>query len=529
MNREEIYRRVRAQSGRWDLIVVGGGATGAGIAIDAATRGYEVLLLEQSDFGKGTSSRSTKLVHGGVRYLEQGNLSLVMEALKERGILLQNAPHLVRNLGFVVPTYEWWESPFYGLGLKLYNVLAGKYGFGPSRILNKDETLELLPAIETEGLRGGVIYYDGQFDDSRLLINLIQTASDHGAAPLNYVEVTGLEKNTDGLVDGVHARDVLTEEAFEFRGKVVINATGAFSDLLRRQADPSVQPMMALSQGVHLVFDGSFLAADHAIMVPHTSDGRVMFAIPWHGHVLVGTTDTPIQAPSLEPVAFDQEIEFILKTASLYFSKKPSPDDVLSVFTGIRPLVRSGDASNTASLSRDHTIRIDPSGLVTICGGKWTTYRRMAEDCVNQAATLAGLPEKHCVTEHLNIHGFHNNSDRFGHRSVYGSDAPAVEELARSRPDLATPLHPALPYTGAEVVWAARNELAVTVEDVLARRTRALFLNSKAALEMARRAAELMAAELGHNAAWSTRQIEAFEETAANYQLTQTLRPQVRD
>ena len=291
------------------MIVVGGGATGVGVAIDGATRGYEVLLLEQSDFGKGTSSRSTKLVHGGVRYLEQGNLSLVMEALKERGLLLQNAPHLVRNLGFVVPNYEWWEAPFYGIGLKLYNLLAGKYGFGASRILSREEVLEKLPTIKTEGLRGGVIYFDGQFDDARLLINLVATASEQGATLLNYAQVTELTKDGEGFVDGVRFRDTETGEACEARAKVVVNATGPFTDELRRQADPTAQPLVATSQGIHLVFDHSFLAGESAIMVPHTSDGRVMFAIPWHGHTLVGTTDTPVPEVTLEPVALEQEIE----------------------------------------------------------------------------------------------------------------------------------------------------------------------------------------------------------------------------
>ncbi|HMC62287.1 MAG TPA: glycerol-3-phosphate dehydrogenase/oxidase, partial [Candidatus Solibacter sp.] len=429
MNRSEIYRRLRAHAGSWDMIVAGGGATGVGVAIDAASRGYDVLLLEQSDFGKGTSSRSTKLVHGGVRYLEQGNLSLVMEALKERGLLLQNAPHLVRNLGFVVPNYDWWEAPFYGIGLKLYNLLAGKYGFGASRILSKEETLELLPTIRTEGLRGGVIYFDGQFDDARLLINLVATAYEQGAVLFNYVEVTGFTKDGDGFVDGVTARDRESGDTFQARGRVVINATGPFSDALRRKADPSVEPMIAPSQGIHLVFDRSFLAGDSAIMVPHTSDGRVMFAIPWHGHTLVGTTDTPISEPTLEPVALEREVEFILQTASLYLAKKPARADVLSVFAGIRPLVRSGEAGSTSALSRDHTIRIENSGMVTICGGKWTTYRHMAEDCVNQAATLARLPEKPCVTDHLNIHGFHLNSEKFGALRVYGSDAAAVREV----------------------------------------------------------------------------------------------------
>ena len=501
------------------MIVIGGGATGVGVAIDAATRGYEVLLLEQSDFGKGTSSRSTKLVHGGVRYLEQGNLSLVMEALKERGLLLQNAPHLVRNLGFVVPNYDWWEAPFYGIGLKLYNLLAGKYGFGASRILSREETLERLPTIKTEGLRGGVIYFDGQFDDSRLLVNLAATAFEQGATLLNYAPVTGLTRDGEGFVDGVRFRDAETGEEFEARAPVVINATGPFADAVRRMADAAVEPMIAPSQGIHLVFDGSFLAGDSAIMVPHTSDGRVMFAIPWHGHTVVGTTDTPIPEATLEPAAQEQEVEFVLQTASLYLEKRPSRGDVLSVFAGIRPLVRAGESGNTAALSRDHTIRIENSGMVTICGGKWTTYRHMAEDCVNLAATLARLPEQPCVTSHLNIHGFHSAAGKFGRLSVYGSDAPAVLEIEESDPALAQPLDPALPYTGAEVVWAARYEMARTLEDVLARRTRALFLNARAALSMAPRAAAVLAAELGCDAAWQARQVEEFARTAANYTL----------
>ena len=512
MTRSEMYQRLRAHAGPWDIIVVGGGATGAGVAIDAATRGYDALLLEQSDFGKGTSSRSTKLVHGGVRYLEQGNVSLVMEALKERGLLLQNAPHLVRNLGFIVPNYDWWEAPFYGIGLKLYNLLAGKYGFGASRILSKEETLERLPTLNTEGLRGGVIYFDGQFDDTRLLINLVTTAYEQGATLLNYAQAAGVTRDAEGFVDGVVVRDMETGEEFHAQGKVVVNATGPFCDDLRRKADPAVQPMIAASQGIHLVFDRSFLSGDSAIMVPHTSDGRVMFAIPWHGHTLVGTTDTPIPEATLEPVALDQEIEFILGTAALYLARKPARADVLSVFAGIRPLVRAGDSGNTAALSRDHTIRIENSGLVTICGGKWTTYRHMAEDCVNQAATLARLPEKPCVTRHLNVHGFHAGSDKFGHLSVYGSDAVSVQALG-----LAEPLHPALPYTGAEVVWAARNEMARTLEDVLARRTRALFLNARAAIEMAPAVARVMARELERNSAWETEQVQSFTETARNY------------
>ena len=519
MTRSEMYRRLEAHVGPWDLIVVGGGATGAGVAIDAASRGYDVLLLEQHDFGKGTSSRSTKLVHGGVRYLEQGNVALVMEALKERGLLLQNAPHLVRNLGFVVPNYDWWEAPFYGIGLKLYNLLAGKYGFGASRILSREATLELIPTLNTEGLRGGVIYFDGQFDDSRLLINLVTTAAEQGAALLNYVRVTGLTKDADGFVSGVRARDMQTGREFDAAAKVVVNATGPFADELRRQADPAVEPMVAASQGIHLVLDSSFLPGDSAIMVPHTSDGRVLFAIPWHGHTLVGTTDTPIPAATLEPQAMEQEIEFILQTASLYLAHKPARQDVTSEFAGIRPLVRAGDSGNTASLSRGHTIRIENTGMITISGGKWTTYRHMAEDCVNQAATLGRLEDRPCITSHLNIHGFHSNASRFGALSVYGSDAPAIQHLMEAQPELTRPLHPALPYVAAEVVWAAREEMACTVEDILARRTRALFLNARAAIEMAPAVAALLAREWNCDALWQKQQVEDFLDTARRFVL----------
>jgi glycerol-3-phosphate dehydrogenase len=501
----------------WDIVIIGGGAVGMGVAVDAASRGYDVLLVEQHDFGKGTSSRSTKLVHGGVRYLEQGAISLVMEALKERGLLRQNAPHLVRDLAFVVPNYEWWESPFYGIGLKVYDLLAGRYGFGRSEILSKEETLARLPAIKTEGLRGGVVYYDGQFDDARLLINLAVTAVEQGAVALNYTPATGLTRGADGFVDGIVARDLESGREFRALARVVINAAGPQTDAVRRLVHADAAPLIAPSQGIHLVFDGSCLPGGTAIMVPHTTDGRVMFAIPWHGHTVVGTTDTPISEAALEPRAHEEEIEFILETASRYLQRPITRADVLSVFVGVRPLVRSGSGENTASLSRDHTIHIDPSGLLTIAGGKWTTYRHMAEDCVDHAAMLAHLPEKPCVTRNLNVHGFHRQADNFGALAVYGSDALLIQDLIRAEPSLATPLHPALPYCGAEVVWAARVEMARTVEDVLARRTRALFLNARAAIEMAPEAARLLAHELGRNAVWQAQQVDAFRALAQGY------------
>ena len=519
MRRQDMLARLGQRNTPWDIVVIGGGATGVGIAVDAASRGYDVVLLEQHDFGKGTSSRSTKLVHGGVRYLEQGNIALVMEALKERGLLRQNAPHLVSNLAFVVPSYDWWEAPFYGLGLKIYNALAGKYGFGSSEILSREETLARLPTIRTEGLRGGVVYYDGQFDDSRLLINLVETAAEQGATLLNYVRVAGITKGADGFVDGVVASDQETGQQWTIGARVVINATGAFSDSVRRLAEPDVQALMAPSQGIHLVFHSSFLSSASAIMVPHTSDGRVMFAIPWHGHTLVGTTDTPVDTPTLEPRPMEAEIEFILETAGRYLLKAPTRADVLSVFVGIRPLVKSGDGTLTAALSRDHTIHFDASGLLTTTGGKWTTYRNMAEHAVDQAADFARLAERPCTTRTLNVHAFHSNAERFGALRVYGADAIGIQELMNTTPSLAATLHADLPYTGAEVVWAARHEMARTIEDVLARRTRALFLNARAAEAMAPAVARLMATELDWDDARQSAEVTAFSALAAGYRV----------
>ena len=520
MNREEMVGRMKSRASPWDIVVIGGGATGAGVAVDAATRGYEVLLVEREDFGKGTSSRSTKLVHGGVRYLEQGNVSLVIEALKERGLLLRNAPHLVHDLPFVVPNYSWWEAPFYGIGLKVYDVLAGKYGFGKSRVLSREETLELLPTLQEEGLRGGVVYHDGQFDDARLLVHLISTAADHGATVLNYAAAVNLLKDKDGFVNGLVVEDRETGEQFNIHARVVINATGIFTDEVRRLAEPEAQSMVSPSQGIHLVFDSSFLRTDTAIMVPHTSDGRVMFAIPWHGHTVVGTTDTPIDNPSYEPRALEEEIDFVLNTAGRYLSRPPTREDIKSIYVGIRPLVKAPGHSKTSLISRDHTIHIDDSGLLTIVGGKWTTYRRMAEDCVNHAAALGNLMEAPCVTFDLRVHGYHQHPEDLGSLAVYGSDAVHIMALVASQPELARQLHPELPYIAAETVWAAREEMARTVDDALSRRTRALLLNARAAIAVAPDVAAILASELKRDDKWIRRQITDFTTLAEQYVAT---------
>jgi glycerol-3-phosphate dehydrogenase len=524
MRREEMMRKIRERAAAgepWDIAVIGGGATGMGVAVDAAARGFDVALVEAHDFGKGTSSRSTKLVHGGVRYLEQGNIPLVMSALKERGLLRQNAPHLVHDLAFVVPNYSWWEAPFYGIGLKLYDLLAGKYGFGASKLLSKEETLERLPALEPEELRGGVVYYDGQFDDARLLIHLAMTAADHGATLANYCPATGLLRDEDGYVSGVGVRDEETGEELRIAARIVVNATGVFTDEVRRMADAKIEPLMVTSQGIHLVFDRSFLKGDTALMVPRTSDGRVLFVIPWHGHAVAGTTDTPVDAPSLEPKALDEEIEFILETAGRYLSRPPTRADVLAVYVGLRPLVKSQGEGKTSALSRDHVIHVDTSGLLTITGGKWTTYRHMAEDCVDHAITLGRLRDEACTTKNLRVHGYaesmRDSESGADPLAVYGADADEIKKLAKERPELAMKLHAELPYVAAEVVWAARMEMARSVEDVLARRTRALFLNARAAVAMAEPVARLLAAELGRDGTWAAAQVAEFRALAKQY------------
>jgi glycerol-3-phosphate dehydrogenase len=522
MNRDHSLSQIVSHTAPWDIAIIGGGATGVGICLDAASRGYDVCLLEQSDFAKGASSRSTKLIHGGVRYLQQGNVSLVMEALKERGLLRQNAPHLVHDLAFVVPNYSWWQAPFYGIGMKVYDLLAGRYGFGRSHLLSKQEVLQRIPTLEQSGLRGGVLYYDGQFDDSRLLINLAQTAHEQGGALLNYAQVVSLSRDDQGFVNGLAFTDVETGAQYAIKSRCVINATGPFSDAIRRLDDPQAPAMIAPSQGVHLVLDRSFLPGEAAMLVPHTDDGRILFAIPWHGHTLLGTTDTPISNPTLEPQATDQEIDFILQTAARYLCRAATRADVLSVFAGIRPLVRAADVAATAALSRDHTIDVAKSGLISIAGGKWTTYRKMAEDCVDHAATIARLDDRPCVTKSLPIHGHHLRADTFAELNGYGSDAPALRALMESDAELAKPLHPALPITAAQIVWAAREEMARTVEDALARRTRALFLNCAAALDMAPKVAAIMADELKRDQAWRDAQILQFGLVARHYSVAKT-------
>jgi len=490
-----------------------------GAALDAASRGYKTLLLEQADFAKGTSSRSTKLVHGGVRYLAQGNIGLVREALYDRGLLLRNAAHLVKNESFIVPGYSWWSGTFYTIGLTLYDLLAGKLSFGRSKHISKRETTARLPTLRKDGLYGGVVYHDGQFDDSRLAINLAQTCLEQGATVLNYFRVTGLMKES-GRVQGVIAADMETGLIYNIKGKAVINATGVFVDDLLQKDEPGKKPLVKSSQGIHIVLDKSFMPGGDALMIPKTDDGRVLFALPWHDKLLIGTTDTPLDEHRLEPVALEEEVDFVMRTVGKYLTKAPLRRDVLSVFAGLRPLAAPQEGTvKTKEISRSHKLIVSASGLITITGGKWTTYRKMGEDTIDKAIETTGLPPRAGKTKDLSIHGNTAAVDRNSHLYVYGSDREAVLALAKENSQWGQKLHPQFEYLQAEVIWAVRNEMARTVEDVLARRVRMLFLDARAAMEAAPMVAHLVAQELNKDERWEKQQVIDFNSVAKGYLL----------
>ncbi len=517
MTRNQILHELGRNTQPWDVLVIGGGATGLGAAVEAASRGYRTLLVERSDFAKETSSRSTKLVHGGVRYLEQMNLTLVLDALRERGHMLRNAPHLVHDLSFVVPAYSYFSLPYYGMGLKLYERLSGKLSFGRSELLSRKTTLELLPGVTESHLRGGILYHDGQFDDARYAVSLVRTLQDLGGTAINYVEAIGLIER-GGKIAGIQARDVEDDTVFDLQAKAVINACGVHAeDTLALDGRPRGS-LLAISQGSHYVLPRSFLPGNTALMIPKTSDGRVLFAIPWHGALVVGTTDVPVDTISPEPRALPQEKQFLNETIARYFGQAPRPGEILSVWSGLRPLVRKGGVK-TSKLSRDHTILVAPSGLITVTGGKWTTYRRMGQDTIDRAAQVAALPRRPSNTLELKLHGWTPQSGDVNSmwESVYGSDLPTLRALSDQNPCLEALLHPRLPFKLREVVWAARFEMARSVEDVLARRTRALFLDARAAIEAAPTVADLLARELNHCEVWKEKEIAKFLETAKGY------------
>lgn len=509
MRREEFLDRIRGQQDPWDVVIIGGGATGLGAAVDAAARGYRTVLLEQSDFASGTSSRSTKLVHGGVRYLRQGNVALVREALRERSRLRDNAPHLVRNLTFILPAYAWWERPVYGTGLKMYDLLAGRRSFGKSRMIPRAQTLSAVPGIRPGGLRGSISYQDGQFDDARLALALARTAVQRGAVAVNYARVVALLKSK-GKIAGVVARDLESGEELHVQGCAVINAGGALVDSLRRLDEPGCRSLVRPSQGIHLVVDKAFFPSRHALLIPRTRDDRVLFALPWRNRVLLGTTDTPTERPALEPIPRADEISYLIDHAALYFERQLRPEDILGAFAGLRPLVDEAGAGETASISREHVVSISSSGLITVAGGKWTTYRRIAEDAIDTAIAVGGLGARPCVTARLRLHGWQERQGQAGPLGVYGADLPGVESVIREVETGHEWLHPDLPYCRGEVHWAARREMARTVSDVLVRRIPALYLNRHAALAAAPAVAGILARELGRDSAWEAEQVEAM-------------------
>jgi glycerol-3-phosphate dehydrogenase len=507
---ERAAQLASLQTNEFDILVIGGGATGLGTAVDAAARGYRVAVIDAYDFAKGTSSRSTKLVHGGVRYLSELQFGLVREALEERARICSNAPHLAHDLAFIVPRYHWWEGPFYGVGLKLYDALAGTRNLGKSRSLSREETMRAIPNVKEEGLLGGVEYHDAQFDDARMALALARTAASRGATVVNYARCVGLVK-VEGQVVGAHVRDELgaSGASFKVRASVVINATGVFADELRRLDDSAAAASIDPSRGVHLVLPREFLPADHAIMVPHTDDGRVLFVIPWHGRTLVGTTDTAVKDAEIEPRASSDEIGFILRNAGRYLTRVPTQSDILSVYAGLRPLARAEVDTETKKVSREHSIEASASGLVTVTGGKWTTYRLMAEQTVDIAMETVGLEARPCVTHDLHLHGYDEHSGQTAGlpdaRRVYGSDCAELEKIERADRLLAAPMHKHLPITPSQVIFAARAEMAHTVEDVLARRTRCLLLDARASMEIADETARLM----GHELDWSASEAAA--------------------
>jgi glycerol-3-phosphate dehydrogenase len=517
MNRQELLAQL-ARDVTYDVAVIGGGATGLGVAVDAAARGFSVLLVESHDFAKGTSSRATKLVHGGVRYLAQGNIALVREALHERTTLLHNAPHLAQPLPFVMPSYRFWETPFYGAGLKMYDALAGKAGLGATEFLNRGQTLACLPTARREGLKGGVKYWDGQFDDARLAVALARTAASLGALVVNYCGVTDLH-HEQGKVTGFACRDREGGNTYEVKARCVINATGVWVDELRQQDGEAigrpVKPMVAPSQGIHVVVDRAFLPGEHALMVPKTSDGRVLFGVPWLGKIILGTTDTPRHDLPQEPRPFKEELEFILRESARYLVKAPGPQDIRSIWVGLRPLVKplGDDGEDTKQLSREHTVLVSRSGLVTVTGGKWTTYRAMAEDVLEKCADKHLLERtRGGVTASLRLVGGEPVAGPRPPLSApqglhsFGSEAGLVTQLAGSTRELGGGL------TEAMVRFAARYEYARTVEDVLARRWRLLFLDARLAGSMAACVAAILQQETGVDP-----QVAAFEQLAGLY------------
>lgn len=503
----------------FDVLVIGGGATGLGIAVDAATRGFRAALVEAGDFAQATSSRSTKLAHGGVRYLASGQVHLVYEALHERAVMMRNAPHLVAPQAFLLPTYTRWELPYYGAGLLLYDLMSGKSTMGRTSILGAAATVQAIPNLQPDKLSGSVRYFDGQFNDARLALALARTAADHGAVVLNYMRCVRL-LTQQSRICGAALRDELDGSEHEVRAHVVINATGIFTDELRQMGDAATPPLLTVSRGTHIVVAAHVLGGSAGIMVPKTKDGRVIFAIPWQGHVVIGTTDVAAPTPLMEPGHTAAEIDFLIETINPFLASPVSRSDVLSVFSGLRPLV-TGKSAMTSKLSREHYIDVSPAGLITVAGGKWTTYRRMAQDALDYAAKHGMLAQRACVTAHTPLHGHSTSSvtssaGADSYKSEYGTDTTYLDAYTADDAAMAETIDAALPYTFAQCLYAVEHEMALTLEDVLSRRTRALLLDTQATLRAAPRVAALMAKALGRDDAWAAAQVATLHALAAS-------------
>ncbi|TIC83115.1 glycerol-3-phosphate dehydrogenase/oxidase [Crenobacter intestini] len=464
--RARLLERLAKQQA-WDVAVIGGGATGLGIALDAASRGYSTLLVDAQDFAAGTSSRSTKLVHGGVRYLQQGRVALVREALYERALLLKNAPRLARRLQIVVPCYGCFERTRLRIGLGLYDALAGEAALGDTGWLSREATLQRLPGLLSRGLRGGVAYWDGQFDDARLAISLMRSAHALGALPLNYMRLVSLARDNTG-VNRLTVSDTETGHSYTVSARVVFNAAGVWADRVRRLADPDAPALLRFSRGSHLLLDPAVLPLSSGMLIPKTPDGRVLFALPWHGRVLLGTTDVEAGAPDWAPVPSAAETGWLLETASAYLAQPLGHADIRASFAGLRPLYCPQDTvGGTARLSREHALVHEFGNMITVTGGKWTTYRKMAEDAVSLACARGLLPVRECVTATL----------------------PLLDEAGWDTEALESALLASDPQADEALVRFARHALACeaarTAEDVLFRRLRIGMLDSAraAALE----------------------------------------------
>ncbi len=531
MERIDRKQLVRAAEDRFDLLVIGGGATGAGVALEAATRGLKTLLVEKHDFGAQTSSRSTKLVHGGVRYLEAAikrldrvQWNLVKDALKERAVFLRIAPHLAWKVELLTPIYRAFEIPYYLAGLKLYEALAGRASIGRAYFVPATTAKARYPQLKPEGLKGAVVYADGQFDDARMNLAVALTALEAGAVVLNHAEVTGFLME-EGRVVGAEVKDLLSGGTFAVRARMVVNATGPFTDRVRQLADPEAEPMLVTSSGVHLVLPARYAPMDTGLLIPKTEDGRVLFVLPWEGYTLAGTTDEPAEVTD-HPVPTAGEIDYILRHLNRHFALEVSREQIRSAWSGLRPLVRDPRARDTARLARDHVIHEEKTGLVTIAGGKWTTYRKMAEDLVNYLDKTRGLGlPKSRTAEHVLLGGrnydpakeeelaLRIDPDTARHLAhTYGDQAAAVLRFAQEH-GLFARLVPGQPFLEAEVVWAARYELAETPLDFVERRVRLAFLETEAARKALPRITELMQKEKG----WSRPEAERFLREADDW------------